>query len=76
MFSQLNNPEPPAQPHRVYGCAHADPERRLVAAVVLQAVKDAYFPRQSTSGVCIADAKQFLASDTGREMLLAALGKK
>jgi hypothetical protein len=42
---------------------HYDPVRRLLAAVVLQAVRDAHFPEQRTPRCARARAREFLADD-------------
>jgi len=48
--------------------------RRLAAAVVLQAVKDTYFPDQCTTQYDSADARQWLESQVGDDMLREFLG--
>jgi hypothetical protein len=42
---------------------HYDPVRRLLAAVVLQAVRDAHFPEQRTPRCARARAREFLSDD-------------
>jgi hypothetical protein len=52
-----------------------DPSRRLVAAVVLQAIRDAYYPRKQTSLLDQRTAKEWLSSDIGQHLLNSALGR-
>jgi|GEM_PF-5229919 len=52
-----------------------DPARRLVAAVVLKAVEDAFFPSKAINEEMRQDAVQFLNSTDGRFMLSQILGR-
>lgn len=47
---------------------HYDPHRRLLAAVLLQAVRDAYLPNQRTPKRHHASAKVFLADREGQAL--------
>jgi hypothetical protein len=52
-----------------------DPARRLVVAVVLKAVEDAFFPSKAIDEETRQDAVQFLSSKDGRFMLSQILGR-
>ena len=52
-----------------------DPSRRIVAAIVLQAVKDAYFPRRQDHKLIKYEAKLWLNTEDGFSLLSASLGK-
>ncbi len=51
-----------------------DPCRRLLAAVVLQAVRDAHFPEQRTPQTDRVKAREFLADDQGVRPVVEWLG--
>lgn len=51
-----------------------DPYRRLLAAVVLQAVRDAHFPEQRTPQEDQARAREFLADGQGVRPVVEWLG--
>jgi hypothetical protein len=53
---------------------HYDPVRRLLAAVVLQAVRDAHFPEQRTPEAVRANAVEFLSDDQGVRPVVEWLG--
>jgi hypothetical protein len=54
--------------------AYYDPYRRLLAAVVLQAVRDAHFPEQRTPQTDRARAHEFLVDDQGVRPVVEWLG--
>ncbi|GAB4456978.1 MAG: hypothetical protein Kow0031_38020 [Anaerolineae bacterium] len=51
------------------------PYRRLVAAVVLRAVRDIWFPDKFTTIDDTHDATQFLSSEIGQDLLAAVIGR-
>lgn len=65
---------PQRRPHRSKAILrHFDPTRRLLAAVVVQALEDYLFPTQQISGWEQYEAYDFLLSESGQLLLLDLL---
>lgn len=64
----------PPRPRLNQGQATIDPPRQLVAAVVLRAVLDAYYPTKDTPKSASESAMSWLKSDIGDSMLRHFVG--